>query len=136
MNFRPGSLPRLFVCHFPEGRVLCLLTNDRVLHDRIAELVNDCSDGEYATKSFIQARVGHLLEPPLVCLYGYRSPPPWTAAVHASSNECAAPTHLTRRRCGRNRLGTIPVACPTRVDENHDIGLALHREPSVIVVRG
>jgi hypothetical protein len=62
MNFRPGSLPRLFVCHFPEGRVLCLLTNDRVLHDRIAELVNDCSDGEYATKSFIQARVGHLLE--------------------------------------------------------------------------
>jgi hypothetical protein len=36
---------------FPEGRVLCLLTDDRVLHDRIAELVNDCRDREYATKS-------------------------------------------------------------------------------------
>jgi hypothetical protein len=40
---------------FPEGRVLCSLTHDGVLHDRIAELVNNCCDSEYATKPLIQA---------------------------------------------------------------------------------
>jgi hypothetical protein len=55
MNFQARQPAQIVCVPFPEGRVLRLLTNDGVLHDCIAEPVNKCCDGEYATKSFVQA---------------------------------------------------------------------------------
>ena len=40
---------------FSEGRVCRPLTNDRVLDDRIAEVVDDRRDGEYATEPFVES---------------------------------------------------------------------------------
>jgi hypothetical protein len=37
-----------------QGWILRPLTNDRILHDRIAEMVNDGCDGECAPESFVQ----------------------------------------------------------------------------------
>jgi hypothetical protein len=35
------------------------LTDDRVLHDRIAEMVNHCCDGKCATEPFVLTRLEH-----------------------------------------------------------------------------
>src|SRR5207248_8077183 len=45
---------------FPQGGVLRCLADDRVLHDRFAEVVNDCCDGKCATEAFVQTRFTHL----------------------------------------------------------------------------
>jgi hypothetical protein len=58
MNLRPGSRPRLLP--FPEGGVLRVLADDRVVHDCVAEVVNHCCDGECATEPFVQTRFRHL----------------------------------------------------------------------------
>ena len=39
---------------FAEGRIGGSLTNDRILYDRIAEMVDDCRDRECATEPFVQ----------------------------------------------------------------------------------
>src|SRR5437773_11475496 len=43
---------------FPEGWVLRCLSHDRVLHNRVAKVVNDRGDGEDAAKPFIQTLFG------------------------------------------------------------------------------
>ena len=43
---------------FPEGWVLRSLSHDRVLHNRVAKVVNDRGDGEDAAKPFIQTLLG------------------------------------------------------------------------------
>ena len=43
---------------FPEGWVLRSLSDDRVLHHRIAKVVNDRGDGEDAAKSLIKTLFG------------------------------------------------------------------------------
>jgi hypothetical protein len=40
---------------FPELGVLRLLADDRVLHDRVAEVVDHCCDSERATEPLVQA---------------------------------------------------------------------------------
>ena len=45
---------------FPQRWVLRRLSDDWVLHYRIAEMVNHRSDGEAAAKSFVQALLGIL----------------------------------------------------------------------------
>ena len=64
MNFRPGSRPRLVGVPVAEGRVVRLLTDDRVLHDGVAEVVDDGGDGEDATEPFVEALFGHGWTPP------------------------------------------------------------------------
>ena len=44
---------------FPQGGVLRCLADDRVLHDRVAEVVNHCCDGECATEPLVQTRFSH-----------------------------------------------------------------------------
>src|SRR5450631_4669028 len=39
---------------FPEGWVLRSLSHDRILHQRVAKMINDRGDGEDAAKPFIQ----------------------------------------------------------------------------------
>ena len=58
MNLSPGNLPKLFVCQFPEGWILRVLSHDGVLHNRVAKVVNYCGDGEDAAKPFVQALLG------------------------------------------------------------------------------
>src|SRR5215208_2849015 len=53
----------------------------------IAELVDNCRDGEYATKSFVRLESVIVWIPPLAGLYGCHSPAARTSARHASSNE-------------------------------------------------
>jgi hypothetical protein len=48
-EFQAGKPAQVVGVPFAECRILGSLTNDGVLHDRIAEVVNDCRDGEYAT---------------------------------------------------------------------------------------
>src|SRR5512146_430228 len=45
---------------FPEGGVLRALADDRVVHDRVAEVVDYCCDGECATEAFVETRFRHL----------------------------------------------------------------------------
>ena len=59
MNFRPGSLPRLLVCHSRSSGFGRLLTDDRVAHDRVAEMVDDRGDGERATESVVETCLSH-----------------------------------------------------------------------------
>jgi hypothetical protein len=42
-----------------QGGILGLLPDDRVLHDGVAEVVDDRGDGEYPTESFVEALLGH-----------------------------------------------------------------------------
>ena len=46
---------------FPQGGVLRCLADDRILHDRFAEVVNHCCDGECATEPFVQTQFSHVL---------------------------------------------------------------------------
>jgi hypothetical protein len=58
MNLRPGSLAKFLVCHSPQLTVLGFLADDRVLHDGVAEVINDRRDGENAAQAhteFFQA---------------------------------------------------------------------------------
>ena len=43
----------------PELRVGRLLTDDRVVHDRVAEMVDDRGDGERATESIVETCLSH-----------------------------------------------------------------------------
>src|SRR6185503_21024507 len=43
---------------FPEGWVLRILSHDRVLHNRVAKVVNYRGDREDAAKPFVQALLG------------------------------------------------------------------------------
>ncbi len=53
---------------FLQLRVLGFLTDDRVLHDRIAEVVHDRRDGEHATQPFGQTFLRHGLLGLRVCV--------------------------------------------------------------------
>ena len=43
---------------FPKGWILRILSHNRVLHHRVAKMVNDRGDGLDAAKTFIQALFG------------------------------------------------------------------------------
>src|SRR5829696_7264339 len=60
--------------------------------------------------------------PPLAGLYGCHAPAARTSARHASSNEQVGSDARTDPFAA-GTAGTIPMVSPTRVDENHDIGV-------------
>ena len=60
--------------------------------------------------------------PLLAGLYGCHSPTARTSARHASSNEQVGSDARTDP-VAAGTAGTIPMVSPTRVDENHDIGV-------------
>src|SRR5439155_12204517 len=58
-EFEAGKPPQIVGVPFPELGVFRVLADDRVLHDRVAELVNHCCDGECAAEPFVQTRFSH-----------------------------------------------------------------------------
>ena len=64
-ELQAGQPAELLGVPFAEGRVVGALTDDRVLHDRITEVVDDRRDGEYATESVVQGLLAHV-RPPVI----------------------------------------------------------------------
>jgi hypothetical protein len=88
---------------FPEGGVLRCLADDRVLHDRLTEVINHRCDGECATEPFVQTRFRHFLPPRR--LPG--SVPPGSIGGSFDRREDTTRCPLLRRTA---RLGLQPTA--------------------------
>src|SRR6266542_2975878 len=58
-EFQSRQSAQIIRVPFAEGRVFRSLANDRVLHDRIAELINHGCDGKRASEPFVQTRLRH-----------------------------------------------------------------------------
>ena len=58
-ELQAGEAAEILGVPLTKGRVLRLLADDRVLHDGVAEVVDDGGDGECATESFVEALLGH-----------------------------------------------------------------------------
>ena len=54
-ELQAGKPAQILRVPLTEGGVLRLLTDDRVLHDGVAEVVDDGGDGEDATEPFVEA---------------------------------------------------------------------------------
>src|SRR5688572_6240148 len=58
-ELQPGKPVQAVRVPFPESRIPRALTHDRVLHQGIAEMIDDGGNGECATEPFVQTCVGH-----------------------------------------------------------------------------
>ena len=99
-----SSYSKLLGVPLRKGGVLRPLTDDRILHARIAEVIDDRGDGKHAAKSFVQALLVHLVPPPLLIRGPGKTVPPSKAplvarlAKHLQVRTRAANGFSSRRR--------------------------------------